>query len=220
MIAHPIQLFALPLGTPLTSAEWETLFRALPSDIQQKIMHYRLWQDRQRALLGHTLIKWALQPFIDESAFHIVQNTYGRPYIIDKLWQGDFNLSHSGDWIVLALAMEGRVGIDVEEIKPISQDVMQYALTEEEWQLIHHKPPHVFYELWTLKEALFKTGLFPVQSPHLLRTIDIQKTRKDLSTYLSYLDPQHPVTICWNNKAMTVNTTILHKYQLLQRAAP
>ncbi|UZM99195.1 4'-phosphopantetheinyl transferase superfamily protein [Lysinibacillus sp. MHQ-1] len=56
-----------------------------------------------------------------------------------------------------------------------------------------------FYELWTLKEALFKTGLFPHLSPHLLDTIDIKKTRVDLSTQLHYLDQRHPVTICWNN---------------------
>ena len=57
---------------------------------------------------------------------------------------GDFNLSHSGDWIVLAVTTIGRVGIDVEEIKPVSEDMMIYALSETERQLVSHQPLHVF----------------------------------------------------------------------------
>ena len=217
MIKQTIQLFALPLGAQLAPSEWDAFLKALPSEVQRKVQQYKHWQDQQRAMLGSTLIRWALLPFIDDVLLHLAHNELGRPYIAGHPhWQGDFNLSHSGDWIVLAVTTIGRVGIDVEEIKPVSEDMMIYALSETERQLVSHQPLHVFYEFWTLKEALFKTGLLPILSPHLLDTTNIKKTRKDLFTQLLYLDQQHPVTVCWNHENSKIITTILNKEQLLQ----
>lgn len=218
MIQQDIQLFAMPLGPQLTPSEWDTFSKVLPSDVQRKLNHYKYWQDRQRALLGRTLIRWALLPYFEDVLLHMAQDEHGRPYIAGHPhWQGDFNLSHSGDWIVLAVTPSGRVGIDVEEIKPVSKELMHYALSKAEQQLVSHQSQHVFYELWTLKEAFFKTGLFPSRSPHLLDTVDIKRTRKDLSTQLFYLDQQHPVSICWNNVSSAIKTTKLNREQLLQR---
>ncbi|MFF5996606.1 4'-phosphopantetheinyl transferase superfamily protein [Lysinibacillus sp. KU-BSD001] len=217
MIRQNIQLFALPLGAQLTPSEWESFLKVLPFDVQRKITQYKHWQDRQRALLGSALIRWALFPYIDEVLLHLAHDEHGRPYIAGHPhWQGDFNLSHSGNWIVLAITTNGRVGIDVEEIKPVNEEMMAYALSEAELQLVSHQPLPVFYEFWTLKEALFKTGLLPIRSPHLLDTIAIKRTRKDLSTQLLYLDQQHPVSLCWNNVCSNVIITMLNKEQLLQ----
>lgn len=217
MIKQTIQLFALPLGVQLAPSERDAFLKVLPCEVQRKVQQYKHWQDQQRALLGSILIRWALLPYIDEVLLYLAQNEFGRPYIAGHPhWQGDFNLSHSGNWIVLAVTTIGRVGIDVEEIKPVSEDVMVYALSETERQLVSHQPLHVFYEFWTLKEALFKTGLLPNLSPYLLDTTNIKKTRKDLFTHLFYLDPQHPVCVCWNNESSKLITTIVNKEQLLQ----
>ncbi|MBL3732244.1 4'-phosphopantetheinyl transferase superfamily protein [Lysinibacillus sp. HST-98] len=217
MIKQTIQLFALPLGVKLAPSERDTFLKVLPFEVQRKVQQYKHWQDQQRALLGSTLIRWALLPYIDDVLLYLAHNECGRPYIAGHPhWQGDFNLSHSGNWIVLAVTTIGRVGIDVEEIKPVSEDVMVYALSETERQLVSHQPLHVFYEFWTLKEALFKTGLLPNLSPYLLDTTNIKKTRKDLFTQIFYLDPQHPVCVCWNNESSKLITTIVNKEQLLQ----
>ncbi|MFJ7700150.1 4'-phosphopantetheinyl transferase superfamily protein [Lysinibacillus fusiformis] len=218
MNTNDIQLFALPLGGPLTTAEWNAFNKMLPSQVQKNICQYKQWQDRQRALLGNMLIRWALLPFMHKTIFHITQDIHGRPNVAShQHWDGDFNLSHSGEWIVLALTTNGRVGIDVEEIKPVNKDIMHYALSKQEFHMALHQPLHVFYELWTLKEALFKTGLFPNLSPHLLDTTDIKRTRADLSTQLLYLDQHHPVTICWNSSSTNVKITTLNREQLLQK---
>jgi len=217
MITNDIQLFALPLGARLSSAEWDVFNKMLPSNVQRKIGQYKHWQDRQRALLGNALIRWALLPSLNDATFHITHDSHGRPYVAShQHWEGDFNLSHSGNWIVLAVTTNGRIGIDVEEIKPVNDEIMHYALSMQELQVTLHQPLHVFYEFWTLKEALYKTGLFPIMSPHLFDTMDIKRTRVDLSTQLLYLDQRHPVTICWNNLSTGVKLTTLNKHQLLQ----
>lgn len=187
MIKQTIQLFALPLGAQLAPPERDAFLKVLPCEVQRKVQQYKHWQDQQRALLGSTLIRWALLPYIDDVLLHLAHNEFGRPYIAGHPhWQGDFNLSHSGDWIVLAVTTIGRVGIDVEEIKPVSEDTMIYALSETERQLVSHQPLHVFYEFWTLKEALFKTGLLPILSPHLLDTTNIKKNKER---------PFYPITL-------------------------
>lgn len=73
-----------------------------------------------------------------------------------------FNLSHSGDWVVLALADRGAVGVDVEHhgrrnnldgisgrfFQPAENTALA-ALPKEDW---HQR----FFELWTLKESYVK----------------------------------------------------------------
>nr|WP_224746733.1 4'-phosphopantetheinyl transferase superfamily protein [Pelovirga terrestris] len=74
----------------------------------------------------------------------------------------NFNLSHSGDWAVLAVTSGPDVGVDVEEIvvKDNVQPLTDYAFNEVEKTLFSAFPParkqRGFYRLWTAKEARLK----------------------------------------------------------------
>lgn len=156
-----IYSFCTPIRGTVNFRRMECVYYNAPFSCPKNIRQYKQWQDRQRALLGNTLIRWALLPFMNKAVCHITQDIYGRPTVANhKHWEGDFNLSHSGDWIVLALTTNGRVGIDVEEIKPVNKDIMHYALSKQEFHKALHQPLHAFYELWTLKEALLKQAYF------------------------------------------------------------
>nr|WP_220033129.1 4'-phosphopantetheinyl transferase superfamily protein [Aneurinibacillus soli] len=81
-------------------------------------------------------------------------------------WQGDFNLSHAGKWIICAMTEKGRIGVDIEEIQPLDCKVAFECLTSEEYaSLLQQKEANrwtFFYEKWTRKEAIGKaigTGL-------------------------------------------------------------
>lgn len=130
--------------------------------------------------------------------------------------KGDINLSHSGKWIVVALTTKGRVGIDVEEIIPLSEEVIFSAMTQAELAIVNSEDNpnrlQAFYELWTLKEAIFKTGLFLNSSPNL---IDTSTINNNLTTRLIYLDKQHPVSICWDSMLTYLSIIILNRNQLL-----
>ena len=87
----------------------------------------------------------------------------GRPTVThsDAL---SFNLSHSADVAALALSFEARVGVDVEEVRSIEQDEIDWALSPaERLELSCVEAPlrlETFFRFWTLKEAFMKgTGL-------------------------------------------------------------
>jgi phosphopantetheine--protein transferase-like protein len=91
-----------------------------------------------------------------------VQGKNGKPRLGSPPRPLDFNLSHSGDWLVCAVTAGSAVGVDLEICDP-QRDVMKLArrffLAAEiaalqacplEQQLEH------FYDYWTLKEARIK----------------------------------------------------------------
>lgn len=95
---------------------------------------------------------------------------YGKPF---ALLRGErapigFNVSHSGSHGLIALAEQGRVGVDVEERRRRGNldDLAETVFGAEERALVAElrgeAKLHTFYDFWTVKEALAKalgTGL-------------------------------------------------------------
>jgi 4'-phosphopantetheinyl transferase len=87
---------------------------------------------------------------------------HGKPELDQNDFQGSFNLSHSGDWIVCAVSSGADVGVDIESMRrtpdflklgrrfyhPLEFEVLS-ALPEE-------RRADYFFDLWTLKEASVK----------------------------------------------------------------
>ncbi len=87
----------------------------------------------------------------------------GKPFL-GKRQRSDinFNLSHSGDWAIVAVTAEPDIGVDIEEvvIKDNVQQLGDYAFEETEKKLFAEFSPvrrqRGFYRLWTAKEARLK----------------------------------------------------------------
>ncbi len=101
-------------------------------------------------------IKIALQKYKGDAvmADRIALDTYGKPIIPkEKL---HFNLSHSGDYVVLAVD-EGGIGIDIEKTGPLSNEIVKHCFTKEEQKWLASQPiEHAYYLLWTGKESIMK----------------------------------------------------------------
>jgi len=73
-----------------------------------------------------------------------------------------FNLSHSGDWVVIAFSRACAVGIDVEATaeRAASADLIAYVMGDREQQRLQSLPASRqragFFKCWTSKEAFIK----------------------------------------------------------------
>ena len=97
-------------------------------------------------------------------------STYGKPFarVGGARVALAFNVSHSGRHGLIALASEGRIGVDVEERtarRDIDGDIRLLFAPEERARINSTDGPRrleLFWSLWTMKEALVKasgTGL-------------------------------------------------------------
>ena len=77
-----------------------------------------------------------------------------------------FNLAHSGDWALVAVAAGREVGVDVEQFRPMPEATpiarSQFSPAEVAAldTLVEAERPAAFFHIWACKEAFIKaTGL-------------------------------------------------------------
>ena len=130
----------------------EEILLSLPEERRQKAMRYRKEDDRLRSIGSSLLIMQTI------GNRKLQYGEYGKPFVLGK----HFNVSHSGNYVVLAQAPNS-VGVDIEEIVGENlSELAQVSLTRRE-QLWVEKSSLRFFLLWTRKESLLKcmgTGFF------------------------------------------------------------
>jgi 4'-phosphopantetheinyl transferase len=129
---------------------------------------FRTQVHRRRFIIGRGALRCVLGDLMDRdpAALQILDGKpFGKPAVVGG---PAFNLSHSDGHLLIGIAPEGRLGVDVEVARQIV-DVMDLALdccsTQERIGLLKLAPAdrsHAFLRIWTLKESLLKaigTGL-------------------------------------------------------------
>jgi 4'-phosphopantetheinyl transferase len=141
---------------------------------QQQRFHFA--RDRHRYLLTRALVRSVLSRYaaISPEGWRFQAGPFGRPRIEPA--QGalvpgiDFNLSHAGGVIVMALARDLAVGVDVEAVAPRApMEVAAEFFSPGELAALHALPPALqtdrFFALWTLKESYMKARGMGLQIP-------------------------------------------------------
>lgn len=120
-------------------------------------MRYCRWQDRHAALFGRLLLKIALlESGYSASCLELLRfDAYNRPSIDSSI---DFNISHSGNYVLCAISKNGRIGIDIEQIKDINISYYKNFMSNTEWDDITNNEALTrrFYYYWTIKESVMK----------------------------------------------------------------
>lgn len=130
--------------------------KQLPAQNQNKILRFRKWEDAQRSLLGKALLINGLQSLglHQYSLSDLKYTKLDKPYFNDSI---DFNISHSGEYVICAISLTNKIGIDVEEIKNIPYDDFTNNFSVKEWEEILKRDDFQgFYKYWTQKEAFLK----------------------------------------------------------------
>jgi len=152
----------------LSSETFKNYLSGLPEKLQEKILRFRRWQDRQAGLYGKLLVRKALTGFgYSENCLENVQYTkYGRPFLDKDI---DINISHSEEFVVCSISENGKIGIDIEKIKPVQLSRFKKYIQPEKWEEIHQSDnkEKLFYDYWTMVESSLKAdgrGLsFPLE---------------------------------------------------------
>jgi len=131
-----------------------------------RLERFQLAEDKLRFLIGRGLLRLLIGASAQLAANEVklTQNAYGKPAWISPhgCQPLHFNVSHSGQLVVLAFHAHCEVGVDVEEVRPepdleITARQMFSAEEYNHWAALNSEQrPDVFYQLWTRREATVK----------------------------------------------------------------
>lgn len=155
------EIFAIPLIQENAFQHYiERLSALLPESGKKQVFKYKQMDDLQRSLLGEALARSVLsiKTQISPQMVEINRTEKGKPFI-----QGSnnlyFNISHSGNWVVLAVS-DQEIGIDVEKIREPHYRIAKRYFSAGEVKTLNtlegSEKMSYFFDLWTLKESYLK----------------------------------------------------------------
>lgn len=130
---------------------------------QFKILGYKFKRDQNIAFASEILKYYYLAKYlgIKPEKIKIANSKYGRPFLVDNPWNIDFNISHSGEYVVMAISYTIKIGIDIEQLNydiiPSQIANIVFSETEKKWVGDNIKK---FFNIWTKKEAMLN-GVLP-----------------------------------------------------------
>lgn len=158
--ADDIHLWQYSLQTSETPID---LFKSLlsPQEIRRAERLLRP-ADRQRFIVGRRRLRQLLGHYLDCEPARLELTTLpqGKPVLVEPRLQ--FNLSHSGELALLAVARSVALGVDLEQVRP-ELDWRPLAgryFSQGEQQALQQLAPQLqtvgFFAVWTRKEAWLK----------------------------------------------------------------
>ena len=162
MIPPPdIQVYYTGNSRSLTPSCFDYYLEQLPLAEQQSIQSYKRAEDRRASLLGKALLMlYANDKGITVDWRRMKRNAYGKPFIGHYPGLTDFNIAHSGSFVVAAISSHTPVGIDIEQVSPLAVADFESFFTTREWHAIREsdQPEAHFFTSWCIKEAVIKAA--------------------------------------------------------------
>jgi 4'-phosphopantetheinyl transferase len=118
--------------------------------------------DRQRSIAARAALRRILAAYLQErpQALRLAAEPSGKPCLDGYGLQ--FNLSHAGSLVLVAVSKEKRIGVDIEKLRelPAMQAMLSYIFTDEERAFVEsHRGEHntrAFFLIWNRREAAAK----------------------------------------------------------------
>jgi 4'-phosphopantetheinyl transferase len=191
LASNEVHCWCASLDVPAeTSAR---LYATLTCDERHRSSRFRFERDRQRFIVAHGVLRDVLRRYLQTTPSEITfaYNAFGKPDLSPVFGSGlKFNLSHSADLALIAVAADSNVGVDLECIRAQCDyaEIARHFFSTVEVDQLHALPSHLyaeaFFNCWTKKEAYLKArgeGLsIPLNSFSVPLTTDPALTCVDL----------------------------------------
>lgn len=139
--------------------------RLLSRDEHERAARFHFERDRQHFTAARSALRIVLSRYLNlrPEALEFDQTEYGKPFLTNPEAAGFlFNLSHSAEVALIAVAREREVGVDVEFMRPdfATSEVAEHFFSMAEIYTLSGLEPHLrtqaFFHCWTRKEAYVK----------------------------------------------------------------
>ena len=179
MPARMVHVWRADLG--LKAAYLRRLEENLSADERERASRFRFARDRDRFVGARGLLREILALYLNATPERLSfgYGAHGKPFLAREEHSTlRFNVSHSFDTMLLAIAHKREVGVDVEGVASIGlaiDDLGDTVLSEPEKQTLarfgSEDKRKTFLRFWTLKEAYIKADGRGVALP--LQRIDV-----------------------------------------------
>jgi 4'-phosphopantetheinyl transferase len=228
-----VHLWYIPLDQPATVIE--RFLAMLSSEEHRRAQRFFFAQDREHFIVGRGMLRVLLGSYlhVPPATLKFQYGSYGKPMLIqpNNLEQLTFNVSHSQNLALYALACNREVGIDVEYMRFLTDapGIAAQFFSPEERSVLHALPESErqqgFYSCWTRKEAYIKAlgkGLLqpldqftvPLASEQTDQPLPIRDEHGDDARWYLYSIPPPPHFPDYK-AALVVERTQRHLYNIL-----
>jgi 4'-phosphopantetheinyl transferase len=141
------------------------LYATLTPDERSRSARFQFERDRQRFNVAHGVLRDLLGRYLQTQPGRIrfVYNAFGKPDVSPEFGSRlTFNLSHSAEFALIAIANTSNLGIDIEYIRALSDcaDIARHFFSAAEVDSLNSLPSQLyaeaFFRCWTKKEAYLK----------------------------------------------------------------
>ncbi|MFK7935881.1 MAG: 4'-phosphopantetheinyl transferase superfamily protein [Saprospiraceae bacterium] len=166
-----VRLFSTDV-TDYTHADLAKLNELLSDEECAKVKRYRQKKDKLLSVVARGNLRRLLGKQLRQSPQSLIigKGVHGKPQLENTNTYVDFNVSHAGSKVLVAVDQseeratqrESHLGIDIEKVNPLVdiQIIAKYYFSDRELYLINQspEPATTFFIYWTRKEALLKAA--------------------------------------------------------------
>lgn len=201
MSAVAVDLWLWPL-TDASGAEAEH-WRLLTEEERARADRFVFPKHRKRFIHGRGRLREILAAYagVAPGELRFALSAYDKPSIANTLVAPlHFNLSHSGDLAALGVSRESELGVDIEWIRLLKEDIAGTYFSASECAVLRALPeteqPRAFFECWSRKEAYIKASGEGLSIP--LDSFDVSFGPGAAPRFLRIAEPQPQNVADWS----------------------
>jgi 4'-phosphopantetheinyl transferase len=160
-----VEVHSWCVGLDVSPETYARLHATLARHERRRSARLRFERDRRRFVVARGVLRELLGRYLRTPPCQIrfVYNAFGKPALSPEFGSRlKFNLSHSADLALIAIAADADIGVDLEYIRaqPDYAEIARHFFSAAEVDRLNRLPSHLhaqaFLSCWTKKEAYVK----------------------------------------------------------------